>query len=44
MDLLSTHDQFFHIRVIVGIVTGLSVTRLLTGLARFVQHRPVHDR
>lgn len=32
------HDQFFHIRVIVGIVTGLSVTRLLTGLARFVQH------
>lgn len=38
MDPLSAHDQFFHIRVIVGIVTGLSVTRLLTGLARFVQH------
>lgn len=31
-------DAFFHVRVIVGIVTGLSVTRLLTGLARFVQH------
>ena len=32
------HDEFFHVRVIIGIVTGLSMTRLLTGLARFVQH------
>lgn len=31
-------DLFFHIRVIIGIVTGLSVARLLNGLARFVQH------
>lgn len=34
----AAHDQFFHVRVIIGIVVGLSVTRLLTGLARFVQH------
>lgn len=38
MDADSAHDLFTHVRVIVGIVTGLSVTRLLTGLARFVQH------
>lgn len=29
---------FFHVRVVIGLVTGLSVTRLLNGLARFVQH------
>jgi hypothetical protein len=32
------HEEFFHVRVLIGIVTGLSITRLLTGLARFVQH------
>jgi len=37
------YDQFVHIRIIIGIVTGLTVTRLLTGLARFVQH-PSRDR
>ena len=31
-------DSFFHVRVIIGMVTGLSVARLLNGLARFVQH------
>jgi hypothetical protein len=35
MDL--AHDQFIHVRIIIGIVTGLAVTRLLT------QH-PVRDR
>ncbi len=39
----SAHDQFFHIRMIVGIVVGLSVARLLTGLAQFVQH-PLRER
>lgn len=38
MDAGSIHDQFFHIRVIVGTVVGLSVARLLQGFARFVQH------
>lgn len=31
-------DVFTHVRVIIGIVLGLSISRLLTGLARFVQH------
>ena len=43
MDPQLAHDQFVDVRIIIGIVTGLSVTRLLTGLARFVQH-PVRDR
>lgn len=34
---------FLHIRVIIGMVTGLSVARLLNGLARFVQH-PKRER
>lgn len=32
------HDAFFHVRVIIGLVVGLCITRLLSGLARFVQH------
>ncbi len=31
-------DVFVHIRIIVGMVLGLSLTRLVTGLTRFVQH------
>ncbi|GLK68643.1 hypothetical protein [Hansschlegelia plantiphila] len=33
-----SHDAYFHVRIIIGIVVGLSISRLLTGLARFVQH------
>jgi hypothetical protein len=35
---MSAADAFFHIRILVGIITGLSLFRLLTGLARPVQH------
>lgn len=38
MDQAPIPEEFSHVRVIIGIVTGLCVTRLLTGLARFVQH------
>jgi len=31
-------DIFLHIRVLVGVVLGLGITRVLTGLARFMQH------
>ncbi len=31
-------DPFAHVRLILGFVISLSVARLLTGLARFVQH------
>ena len=31
-------DVYVHVRIVIGIVLGLSISRLLTGLARFVQH------
>ena len=31
-------DAFVHVRIIIGIILGLSVSRLLTGVARFIQH------
>lgn len=38
MDALAIHaDQFVHIRIIVGMLLGLSLSRLVTGLARSVQ-------
>lgn len=38
MDPQILHDEFFHVRVVVGMVVGLALARLLNGLARFVQH------
>lgn len=38
-----SHDEFTHIRIIVGMVTGLSMARLLAGLSRFVQD-PARER
>ncbi|WP_315918484.1 hypothetical protein [Mesorhizobium sp. SP-1A] len=35
---ISAHDIFPHIRIVMGMVIGLGVTRLLSGLARLVQH------
>ncbi|MBP7240889.1 hypothetical protein [Amaricoccus sp.] len=37
------HDTFFHVRVVIGVVVGLTLTRLLLSLARLVQH-PGHAR
>ncbi|SFI72141.1 hypothetical protein SAMN04515648_1347 [Phyllobacterium sp. CL33Tsu] len=31
-------EVFTHVRVIIGIILGLSVSRLLTGVARIIQH------
>lgn len=31
-------DAFIHVRIIVGMVLGLAVSRLLIGLSRFIQH------
>ena len=36
-------DTFIHVRVLVGVVLGLGITRVLAGLARFVQH-PGHKK
>jgi hypothetical protein len=35
---MDTHDVFPHIRIVMGMVIGLGVTRLLSGVARIVQH------
>ncbi|MBN9549566.1 MAG: hypothetical protein J0H31_12000, partial [Alphaproteobacteria bacterium] len=37
-EIASQHDIFPHIRIIMGMVIGLGVTRLLSGTARIVQH------
>ncbi len=37
-DHAAASDIFLHIRVVMGIVLGMGLTRLLSGLARFVQH------
>lgn len=34
----SAHDVYPHIRIIMGMVIGLGITRLLSGVARIVQH------
>lgn len=38
MNAFADHDVFFHIRVLIGVVLGLSLTRILSGAARWVQH------
>lgn len=37
-EIASTHDIFPHIRIVMGMVIGLGVTRLLSGVARIIQH------
>jgi hypothetical protein len=37
-EIASAHDIFPHIRVVMGMVIGFGLTRLLSGLARIVQH------
>ena len=34
----SGHEIYLHVRVMIGIIVGLSVARLLTGMSRFIQH------
>lgn len=35
---LTSAEIFPHVRIVMGIIIGMGITRLLTGLARFVQH------
>jgi hypothetical protein len=39
---LPVHEIYPHVRVVMGMVIGLGVTRLLSGLARIVQHPARH--
>ncbi len=34
----SNHDVFVHIRIIIGMILGISVARLISGAARFMQN------
>jgi len=34
----SSHEIFVHIRIIIGMVLGLSVARMVSGATRFIQH------
>jgi hypothetical protein len=43
MSTASPPDVWIHVRIIVGMVLGLSLARLVNGLTRFVQH-PRRDR
>jgi hypothetical protein len=36
--LLSSTEIFRHVRIVIGMILGLSITRLLNGLVRIVQH------
>jgi len=33
-----SHDVYFHIRILIGVVLGLGLTRMLSGVSRIVQH------
>ncbi|MDX3883095.1 MULTISPECIES: hypothetical protein [Sphingomonas] len=33
-----SHEIYLHLRVLIGVVLGLSLTRILSGLSRLVQH------
>jgi len=39
---LSAHEIYPHLRIVMGMVIGLGVTRLLSGVARIVQHPAQH--
>lgn len=36
--IVTTHDIFPHIRIVLGMIIGLGVARLLSGVARIIQH------
>lgn len=44
-ETISSHDVYLHVRVVIGIVVGLALTRMLAGVAGIVQHpgkRPLY--
>jgi uncharacterized membrane protein len=42
METVPSQELFAHVRIVMGMVTGLGVTRLLTGTAGFIQHPARH--
>lgn len=39
----ASHDVYFHLRILIGVVLGLGLTRMLSGIVKIVQH-PAHRR
>ena len=37
-DLHQSHEIFIHIRIIIGMILGISLARLVSGVTRFIQH------
>lgn len=37
--ILQHNDAFFHVRMVLGVITSLAIARILNGLAKFVQAR-----
>jgi hypothetical protein len=42
MDPQAANELFPHIRIVIGMVVGLAIARLLTGIARLIQHPRRH--
>lgn len=42
MDNHAPHELFTHVRIVLGMVIGLGITRMLTGIAGFIQHPGRH--
>lgn len=38
MDNVAPHELFPHVRIVMGMIIGLGITRMLTGIAGFIQH------
>ena len=42
METVSPHEIFTHVRIVMGMVIGLGITRMLAGIAGFIQHPGRH--
>jgi hypothetical protein len=42
METVSPHELFTHVRIVMGMVIGLGITRMLAGIAGFIQHPGRH--
>lgn len=38
METAAPHELFPHVRIVMGMIIGLGITRMLTGIAGFIQH------
>lgn len=41
--IFSSYETFTHVRIIIGMILGISISRLVVGMSRFLQH-PVYEK